>query len=66
MYVHISSVFVFSCVGTGLETCWSRVQGILPTVYKIHDFRLILKEVIPVNIIRQEEEVEEEEKDTWV
>jgi hypothetical protein len=33
-----SSVFVLPCVGSGLEMGWSPVQGVLPTVYKIHNF----------------------------
>jgi hypothetical protein len=66
MYVHTYSVFVLSFVVTGLETGWTRVQEILPTVYNIHSFRLILNERIPVDIIRQEEEEEEEEEDIWM
>jgi hypothetical protein len=27
-------VFVLSCVGSGLATGWSLVQGVLPIVYK--------------------------------
>jgi hypothetical protein len=34
MSVCVYSVFVFSCVGSGLVTGWSPVQGVLPTVYK--------------------------------
>jgi hypothetical protein len=33
--VCVYSVFVLSCVGSGLATGWSPVQGVLPTVYKI-------------------------------
>jgi hypothetical protein len=29
------SVFVFSCVCSGLALDWSPIQGVLPTVYKI-------------------------------
>jgi hypothetical protein len=32
VYVYVYSVFVSSCVGTGLAMSWSLVQGILPTV----------------------------------
>jgi hypothetical protein len=34
MDVCVYSVFVLSCVGSGLATGWSLVQGFLPTVYK--------------------------------
>jgi hypothetical protein len=34
MDVCVCSVFVFSCVGSGLAKGWSLVQGVLPTVYK--------------------------------
>jgi hypothetical protein len=33
MFVCLYSVFVLSCVGSGLATGWSLVQGVLPTVY---------------------------------
>jgi hypothetical protein len=38
----VYSVFVLSCACSGLATGWSRSQGVLPTVYKIHIYRLIL------------------------
>jgi hypothetical protein len=32
--------FVLSCVGSGLATCWSPVQAVLPNVQKqIHNFQ---------------------------
>jgi hypothetical protein len=34
MDVCVYSVFVLSCVGSGLATVWSLVQGVLPIVYK--------------------------------
>jgi hypothetical protein len=34
MFVFVYSVFVLSCVGSGLATGWSLVQGVLPIVYK--------------------------------
>jgi hypothetical protein len=34
MFVWVYSVFVLSCVGRGLATGWSPVQGVLPIVYK--------------------------------
>jgi hypothetical protein len=34
MFVCVYSVFVLSCVGSGLATGRSLVQGVLPTVYK--------------------------------
>jgi hypothetical protein len=33
--VRLFCVYVVLCVGTGLVTGWSPVQGVLPTVYKI-------------------------------
>jgi hypothetical protein len=35
MFVYIYSVFVLSCVGSGLATGLSIMEGVLPTVYKI-------------------------------
>jgi hypothetical protein len=35
MFVCFYSVFVLSCLGRGLFTDWSFVQGVLPTFYKI-------------------------------
>jgi hypothetical protein len=32
-------VFVLSCVSSGFRTGWSPVQGVLPTVFKIRNFR---------------------------
>jgi hypothetical protein len=34
MFVCAHSLFVLSCVGSGLATGWSLVQGVLPTVCK--------------------------------
>jgi hypothetical protein len=34
------SVFALSCVSSRLMTGRSPVQGVLPTVYKIHNFRI--------------------------
>jgi hypothetical protein len=34
MFVCVYSVFVLFCVGSGLATGWSLVQGVLPIVYK--------------------------------
>jgi hypothetical protein len=34
MFVCVYSVFVLSCVGSGLATGSSLVQGVLPVVYK--------------------------------
>jgi hypothetical protein len=33
MFVCVYSVFVLSCIGSGLATGWSLVQGVLPIVY---------------------------------
>jgi hypothetical protein len=38
MSVCFYSVSVFSYVGSGLATCWSPIQGVLPTVHKINSF----------------------------
>jgi hypothetical protein len=35
MDIRVYSVFVSSCIDSGLATVWSLVQGFLPTVYKI-------------------------------
>jgi hypothetical protein len=35
MSVCVYSVYVVLCVGSGLATGWSLVQGLLPTVYRI-------------------------------
>jgi hypothetical protein len=40
MSVCFYSVLVLSCVGSGLVTGWSPVQGVLPIVCKIHNFRI--------------------------
>jgi hypothetical protein len=34
MFVCVYPVFVLSCVGSGLATGWSLVQGVLPIIYK--------------------------------
>jgi hypothetical protein len=34
LFVCVYSVFALSCVGSGLATGWSHVQGVLPIVYK--------------------------------
>jgi hypothetical protein len=33
--VHLFSAYVVLCVGRGLATAWSPVQGVLPTVYRM-------------------------------
>jgi hypothetical protein len=35
MFVYVYSMFVLSCVGSGLATVWFPFQVVLPTVYKI-------------------------------
>jgi hypothetical protein len=42
MSVCVLSIFVLSCAGRGLATGWSPIQGVLPTLCKIHSFTLIL------------------------
>jgi hypothetical protein len=49
MSVRVSSVFVLSCVGSGLATGWSPVRGVLPTVCSS---RLILMGNRPEGILR--------------
>jgi hypothetical protein len=38
MYVCVYSVFVLPCVGSGLATGWSPVQGVLPTVLGVRNW----------------------------
>jgi hypothetical protein len=45
-----------SCAGRGLAMRRSPIQRVLPTVSKIHSFRLILNANRPEGLIRQEEE----------
>jgi hypothetical protein len=33
-------LFVLSCIGIGLATDWSPVQRVLPTLYKMDNFRI--------------------------
>jgi hypothetical protein len=40
MSVFVSFVLLLSCVGSGLATGSSPVQGFLPTVYEYHNFRI--------------------------
>jgi hypothetical protein len=35
VYVHLFCVCVDLCVGSGLETGWSHVQVVLPTIYRL-------------------------------
>jgi hypothetical protein len=39
MSICLYSVHMLSCEGSGLETGWSHVQGVLPSVHKINKFR---------------------------
>jgi hypothetical protein len=55
--VWVSSVFVLSGVGSGLATGLIPVQGVLPTVYKIHSSILILMGYGPEGLIRNVEEI---------
>jgi hypothetical protein len=41
-FIRVSSLFVLSCVGSGLATGLTRVPGILLTVYKTHNSRKML------------------------
>jgi hypothetical protein len=56
MFVRISSVFVLSCVGSGLATGLIPVQVVLPTVCKIPSTRLILMGNMPEGLLRKIEE----------
>jgi hypothetical protein len=40
MAARVYSIFVLSCVGSGLATGSSHIQGFLPTLYEIHNFRI--------------------------
>jgi sensor histidine kinase YesM len=42
IYAFIVFPFVLSCVGIGLVTGLSPIQGLLQTVYRFHSYRLIL------------------------
>jgi hypothetical protein len=50
--VHLFCVYVVLCVGSGLATGWSPVQGVLPTVYKIKklkkQWQIIFCSTLPV------------------
>jgi hypothetical protein len=37
--VRLFCVYVVLCVGSGLATGWSPVQGVLPTVYRIRNLK---------------------------
>jgi hypothetical protein len=37
--VRLFCVCVILCVGSGLATGWSPVQGILPTVYRLRNWK---------------------------
>jgi hypothetical protein len=39
MSICVYSVFVLSCVGNGLATGWSPIQGVLPTAYRIKNLK---------------------------
>jgi hypothetical protein len=53
MSVSFLSAFVLSCVGSGLTTGWSPVKEVLPSVYRISSFTLILNGRRPESLIRQ-------------
>jgi hypothetical protein len=63
MDIRFSSVFVLSCVGSGLATGLIVLPRVLPTVYKIHTSRLILKRNRPQSQMRNLEEEEDEDKE---
>jgi hypothetical protein len=50
-------LFVLPCVGNGVATGWDHIQGVLLTVPKIHNFRLILNGTGPECLIHKEEEL---------
>jgi hypothetical protein len=49
---------MLTCVCSGLATGSSPVQGVLPTLYKIHSFKLIPMGNRPEGLITKEEEEE--------
>jgi hypothetical protein len=60
--VRISSVFVLCFVGSGLATGRIPIQGFLPTVCKINDFRISLNGKNQEGLVRQDE-YEEKQKE---
>jgi hypothetical protein len=64
LFVHVSSLFVLSCVGTGLAIGpISRPRRVLPAVCKARNSILILMGNRPEGLTRKEEEEEEEEEE---
>jgi hypothetical protein len=43
MSVYLYSVFVLFCIGSGLVTGWSPVQGVLSAGYKIKKLQAVYK-----------------------
>jgi hypothetical protein len=54
MDVCVHPVFVVSCIGSGLTTSWSPVQGDLPCVYEIYISELLLNGHRSKSLIRQD------------
>jgi hypothetical protein len=46
------SLFVLSCLSSGLVMGWSPVQGVLPTVYQIYNFKINSELDRPKSLIR--------------
>jgi hypothetical protein len=52
-FVSDYSVFMLSCAGSGLVMGWSLIQGVLPTVCKIHNFKVLPSGNRPKSLICQ-------------
>jgi hypothetical protein len=63
MSLHIYSMFVLSCVGSGLATGLITRPIVQPAVYKSRDSRLILMGNRPEGLIEKVEAEEEEEEE---
>jgi hypothetical protein len=59
--VRLFCVCVFLCVGRGLATCWSLVQGVLQSVNKITKLNKGQGPTKGRTVIKEEEEEEEED-----
>jgi hypothetical protein len=53
----VYSVFLLSCVGNGLATGWSAVQGVPPTVYVIRKLKRNGVSRMPLTIQRTQQEI---------
>jgi hypothetical protein len=65
----VYSVFMLPCLGSRLLTGWSLIQGVIPTVYKTHNFIMNSEwaRVIEHNLSKQKRktEIEQIERSVW-